>query len=256
MKLDPLECAVLAVAGSREQGISQYDLKAEILKGTAPLLGASVSAARKALLELEKSGHLEALEPDARPGAKPGARRGPIRYRLNLRGSTALKDWAATVPYVPSLNGSELLARMRAAPLVPTELTVVALEEAFVDLMTLMRNLEAPAIDRPGSEIAARLEYDLLHTLVWAYLQWVDHASRQYIAQLDEEQAAAAAAEKPPPRPLDRETLEARIAEVRANIAVGYWGAGAGKAGKQPASASEAALSVAAKRVKKKTLPQ
>jgi DNA-binding PadR family transcriptional regulator len=212
VKLEPLDFAVLAAVGSSDSGVTQYDLKRAIEAGTAPLLGASVSGARKSLLRLAGEQYVDALVEERPPDAKRET--GKTRYTLNLRGRTELERWAKTPARLPTVNTSELQARIRAMPSVGAERTLVALYETALDLQAQLDVLEWPQVSG-DSDTAARLEFDLLHALYWTYLEWLDRAIRDITVDAASEQQARGAQ---PRGPMSEADYNRGIQQVKENV--------------------------------------
>ena len=175
MKFGALDAAILAVAATNERGVSLYDLQKGAAELETPLLGASSSNIRNSLKALADNAYLDERESEQ---SEPGlSRRVATRYVTNLRGKTALADWAEGKPFLPAVNATELQTRIRALPVVGPELTLEALEQVNDMLSERLVFLRPPELGA-DNELASRLEYDLLHVLYWAYLQWLDRTIR------------------------------------------------------------------------------
>lgn len=186
MKLQQLDYAVLAFAASRSDGISQYDLKREINDDRAPLLGASVSGARKSLLKLAGEACLNTVVTE-QPAKDGQPRPAKTRYTLALRGRSELEAWAAKPARTPTVNESELQVRLRAMSVIGAQRTLEALIDIADDLaMAILLSQDEPI--SADSEIGARLEFDLLHALYWTYSGWLDRAIRELTIEATREQ--------------------------------------------------------------------
>jgi len=176
--LQSIDYAVLALVGSSDRGLSQYDLKAQIEAGTAPLLGVGTTRARSSLLALADHGYL--VSHQVGPDDKP-KRRTATRYTITLYGRTALESWAETACKPPPVNTSELLVRLRAAQVVGLKSTIRSLGWLSENLWLELEQLEKER-SRSNNDSSVRLEYDLQHALLWTYLQWLDRVEGEVLA--------------------------------------------------------------------------